>query len=275
MEDSFERDRNGFIILKRKYSELYEKVTYTTSLPVIINKIYEYDIHSANISAFRDSGKFADSMIDKLESLPKADREKAVGKMIRRNKDIYKIISKGIKHAKKMLFSANGITDGEIVSIKNDAVFIAGRTLKETTFGPYEFRLKNTYAMYIKIEGNEYYYDKRHKRIDIKGVNDTVLSDQDHKEGILIFLQKVFDYIILDQRDELRKYLISFVSEYKSKTLPHQYYKELNDSNIYRTQIEVSGFSYNMSEMGDSLLSIVNGIYNYTKIILPIIRLYM
>ena len=123
----FERDKNGFIILKRKYSELYKKTNYIVKDPVVQNRIYEYDIRSANVSMLREYGHIQSKILDNLEKMSKEEREITVGNMIRQNKDIYKIISTGIRKSREKLFRENLIQSSEVLSIKNDAVFIIGR----------------------------------------------------------------------------------------------------------------------------------------------------
>lgn len=270
-------DKEGFITLKRKYSELYKKTNYLSERPIVIDRIYEYDIRSANTSALRASGKIDESILTMLEGLNKQAREEAIGKMIRRDKArvIWPLISKGIKSAREQLFRYNQLQDDNILSIKNDAVFVIGRKLKYTKFGPFEFRAKHQYAAYMLIEKVEIYYDQKNQSLSIKGVRDEVVNHPDHQNGMIKFLIKVFRYLVMDQRDELRRYLITFVHNYKAMELPYQYYRELNGNNIYRTNIELSGFEYNLSEIGQVDLDIINPVYNYTKFILPIIRQFM
>lgn len=274
------RDNDGFIELKRKYSELYKKTNYLTERPIVIDRIYEYDIRSANTSALRASGKIDPAILEMLEGLNKQAREEAIGKMIRREKRskvnvIYPAIAKGIRNAREQLFRYNGLTDDDILSIKNDAVFVIGRKLKYTKFGPFEFRAKHQYAAYMMIEKVEMYYDRRNNTVTIKGIRDAVVDHPDHQNGMIQFLLQVFRYLVMDQRRELREYLIQFTHDYKAKQLPYQYYRELNGNNEYRTVIELSGFEYNLSEIGQVDLDIINPVYNYTKFILPIIRQFM
>jgi len=275
--DGLERDSEGFIILRRRYSELYKKTNYTSSVDRVQNRIYEYDLHSANVSALRATGKFDERMLDILENSEKQVREEAVGKMIRRDKTktIYGYISRGIQRAKEQLFRFNGIKDDEVLTIKNDAVFVIGRKLQHTTFGPYEFRLKNVYAGYIRIDKIEIYYDKKHKSITIKGVSDMVVEHPDHQSGMLCFFLQVFRYLDLDQVQDLRDYLIRFARDYKALKLPHQYYRELNSNNIYRTKIELAGFEYNLTEIGPDDMDMINPIYNYRRFVLPLIQQFM
>lgn len=273
--DEFERDKNGFVVLKRKYSELYNRTSYLTTKPMVHDHIYEYDIHAANLTMLRLSGKVDESTLNKLERMDKADREVTVGKMIKRNKEIWKIISDGIRHAKEKLFRANQIQDDEVLTIKNDAVFIIGRKLKKTTFGPIEFRMKNHYSVFQQFGKLEFYYDGKRDVLDIKGLNDQIMKEPDHQNGMLKFLRAFFKIVGREDPHEIRQFLIQFVHDYKHKKLSHCYYRELNQLNIYRTIYEISGFEYNLVIAGDSDLDMINGIYNYKRYLLPLIQFYI
>ena len=269
------RDANGFIRLKRSYSDLYKKVNYRAKIPRVINKIYEYDIRAANLTMLELSGTINSAVADRLRALPKKDREVAIGKMIAKDKSIGKTIAKGIINAKHRLFRANKIQTDEVLSIKNDAVFISGRRLAVTTVAGVEFVLKHQYAMYQFLDGLELYYDRRKHSITIKGIRDEIVEHPDHQNGILQFLQTVFDYLLFDRMSDLREYLIDFAEKYKRKELPVQYYRELNLVNSYRTVIELSGFEYNLEEISDQDLWMINPVYNYMRFVLPIIQQYM
>lgn len=269
------RDKDGFIRLKRTYSTLYRKSNYLCPLTFVQNRITEYDLKAANISALRASGKVKNATLDKLLITDKHEREVIVGKMRRRDRNFTKIIQQGITRAKERLFEENSIQDSEVLSVKNDAVFIIGRKLKRTKFGPYEFAAKNTYSLYLLIDKIEFYYDSRHKTVDIKGVSDSVVEDRDHREGMIQFFVKVFGYLVQDRRQDLRKYLIQFADDYKAKRLPVQYYRELNSTNVYRTIIELTDYGFNLISAGEDDKDIINGIYNYTKYILPIIQTFI
>lgn len=269
------RDANGFIRLKRSYSDLYKKVNYRAKTPRVINKIYEYDIRAANLTMLELSGTINSAVADRLRALPKKDREVAIGKMIAKDKSIGKTIAKGIINAKHRLFRVNKIQTDEVLSIKNDAVFISGRRLAVTTVAGVEFVLKHQYAMYQFLDGLELYYDRRKHSITIKGIRDEIVEHPDHQNGILQFLQTVFDYLLFDRTSDLREYLIDFAEKYKRKELPVQYYRELNLVNSYRTVIELSGFEYNLEEISDQDLWMINPVYNYMRFVLPIIQQYM
>lgn len=270
------RGRDGFIHLKRKYSTLFEKTNYTTELPFIINRITEYDLKAANISAMEASGKFDPKVIARLRDMPKEQREITVGLMEREDRSITKIKKRGIQHAREMLFDANKLQDIEIVSIKNDAVFVAGRRLKYTDFGSYHFIPKNVYSLFMQLDKRlEFYYDGKHKRVDVKGLGKDVPEDPDHQNGMLKFFQNVFQYLVQDRRAQLKQYLIEFVEAYKAKELPICYYKEMNSYSIYRSNLIIGTDSYYMTEASEEDLESINGIYNFTRYILPIVQTFL
>lgn len=269
------RDKKGYIVLQPTYSTLYKMTQYNTPLEYIQNTIYEYDIRAANLTMLTQKKVTDAETLAMLAEFDRNSREIAVGKMIQRNPEIYKIISKGILQARKNLFYTNRIQDYEVVSIRNDAVFIAGRRLKTTTFGEVEFRVKNRYALFHRVEGIEFLYDKRHDRTDVKGIDDKVVNHPDHQAGMMSFLSTVFRYLCYERRQDLSNYLLQFTHDYKAMTLPVVFYRELNSENVYRTKMEVAGFGYNMTIAGDSDKDIINPVYNYRRFILPLIRQYV
>lgn len=267
---------DGFFHLTHKNSVLYRKQNYRTPLPLVVNTIIEYDLKSANISALRSSGKISEKLLDKLSAMTKMEREKAVGRMIRKDKEFYRIIKNGIRNARMLLFEENGIQDNDVLSIKNDAVFIVGRKLQHTEFGSYHFVPKNTYAAYMYLDQSiELYYDSRKRSVTFKGLGTTVVEEPDHIDGMIQFFTTVMQYICNGRRDRLRKYLIEFVNQYKSKELPVQYYREFNSDNIYRTEISIQTYGFNLTTASESDKEYINGIYNYTRYILPIVRTFM
>ena len=268
------RDSKGFIRLHGNFSSLYQKTNYLADVDMLQNRIIEYDLKSANLSALRASGKIDESVLKKLELVDKHTREVRVGMMVREDKEIGRIIKRGIFHARELLFRANMLQDEDILSIKNDAVFIIGKKLKHTSFGPYQFVQKNTYSMFVRLDKLEFYYNYRQKKVDIKGLGN-VTSEEDHQNGMMCFFEQVFRYLIQGRRDDLRKYLIQFVDDYKCKRLPIQYYKELNRRSVYRTKYQIAGYGYNIKIAGDSDREIVDGIYNYNRYIIPFVQTFL
>lgn len=273
--DSIIRDKDGFVSLQPTCSTLWKRSTYLTKEPLIVQRIFEYDIRSANTSSLRQARKLRSDTLDELEQLPRHDREIRVGLMIAQDKSIGKVIKREITRAKQQLFMVNGVQDDEVLSIKNDAVFIIGRKLPTYRFGYMEFKLKNTYSSYLLLENLELYYDRLNRTVDIKGIKDAIVLDPDHQAGIIRFLVQVMEYLVMDRMDALRRFLIKFTDDYKSMQLPVQYYKELNNENVYRSSMEIAGAFFQMQVATDADKSMINGVYNFKRFVLPLIKRFI
>lgn len=268
-------DKKGFYVLRRTYSDLFRRSAYNYSKSPIIDRIIEYDIRSANTTMLRRARKVKERDLKALEALPKHQREVIVGNMIKQDKEIGKTIRKGIIQAKRMLFEANNIQSDEVQAIRNDAVFIIGRRLKATTFGSIEFVQKGVYSMYMKVEGIHFYYDKANQTVDVKGIKDEIVEEEDHQNGMVKFMSTVMGYLCMNRRDALRKYLIEFTDNYKSMKLPLCYYREFGKLNAYRSKMEISGYSFCQGYVSESDRDMIDGTYNYKRFVLPIIQQYM
>ena len=98
---------------------LYKEKNYTVDLDYLFNQyIREYDISKANINVL-----FAKRMINKetynmLYNADRMYRQVYIGKMIRSNQNVQKVLSDGIIEYKQKFFEANNINDNNIISIK-------------------------------------------------------------------------------------------------------------------------------------------------------------
>lgn len=262
------------IRLSMKFSSLYRKTNYLTPLESIVNSVYEYDMKSAGFSVIKEYGLISKTKIDKIDLLDKKERNETIGKLKIKNKELVKNEKKGILTARECFFRANGIKDEDVVSIKNDAIFIAGRKARVTEFGKYiEFSLKNSYTSYHNINGIEFYYNKREDILHIKNLSKNI--DQAHYCGICKFLKTVFKYIEYDRFEELKKYLIDFSILYKSKKLGKEYYKEFNHDSMYRYKESAGDYFLLLDDIDDSFISDLNISYNYMFIILPLLQKYL
>lgn len=268
-------DENGFIILESNYSDLFQKRTYLAPIEYCVDRITEYDIHHANTSVMRQYYTILSSeALDKLDSLGN-QRNIEFGNLLRKHpqgKEIAKKLAKGIIRAKEELFRANQIMDQDVLSIKNDAVFVIGRKLKHTKFGYIEFAAKNSYSAYLKLDKLEFYYAKADDVIAVKGLSDEIINEPDHLNGMISFLKNVFRFLIADNKVGLRRYLREFAHKYKSLELSYQYYRELNQENCYRSKYDISGYSFNYTQINDLYKPELVTTFNYKFYILPIIQ---
>ena len=227
------------------YSTLYNKHNYLLDDQkfLLSNYIREYDLSKANISVLYASKVIDEDTYNRLLVSDKMDREIEIGKMIRKDSSIQDTLSKGIIEAKKLLFEANQIQDNEVLSIKNDAVFIIGRPLYNTVFlnGLLTFNNKNNYNSYYRLGTYEYYgynindaYD-----IDIKGIGS---KRSLHEKYMIDFfkycflfltlksLKKIYCFYMAEQVNirEILDLVKGFYTDYVCLKLANGYYRPLN-----------------------------------------------
>ena len=138
---------------------IYEKTNYSAGLNYLNNTfIREYDISKANINVLFSKGIIDKRTYDYLYESERMIRQIFVGKLIKNNNGVSDVLKQGILEARKNLFEANDIKDYEVLSIKNDAVFIIGRVLNNTDFGLIKFANKNQYTAFMSFMNMELYY---------------------------------------------------------------------------------------------------------------------
>lgn len=213
------------------YSTLYNKHNYLLDDQkfLLSNYIREYDLSKANISVLYASKVIDEDTYNRLLLSDKMDREIEIGKMIRKDPSIQDTLSKGIIEAKKLLFEANQIQDNEVLSIKNDAVFIIGRPLYNTVFlnGLLTFNNKNNYNSYYRLGTYEYYgynindvYD-----IDIKGMGS---KRSLHEKYMIDFFKYCFYMAEQVNIREILDLVKGFYTDYVCLKLANGYYRPLN-----------------------------------------------
>lgn len=236
--------------------------------PIITHtSIVEWDMRSANTSILREFGLAPDKVIDKLDSLDKELREKRVGQMQAKKKGLAKEMEDGFNLIINKFIEMNGLEEDDVISIKRDAVFVRAKNPKITTIGQYcVFRPKSTYIAFLLLNGLEFYM-KQDKSFDIKGIDDKMIPL--HENGILEFIRgflEDFDY----DMEGLHRYCKDFVSAYKNRELPLEYYREFNGESVYSVILPEGSFK--LDNISEDILDQVNIKYNYENIVLPLIQ---
>lgn len=209
---------------------------YNSSYNLILNSfIREYDISKANINVLYQRNIIDKNTYDNLYNSDKFIREKTIGIMIKQNQNIYKEIQKGIIEAKRELILQNNIDLEDIVSIKNDAVFVANNKLDHTKFGLIDFKLKNTYTIFLKINRYEFYYYfnsyNKDEKLDIKGISDDKLII--HKNYFMDFLLSLFNILQLEGIIAAVNMLQNFSNNYINRLLPIEFYRKFNSESNF------------------------------------------
>jgi hypothetical protein len=242
---------------------LFTLQNYELDIPYYSGYIVEYDIRKANINALRSRGVIDDSLYNMLFNADKQFREVYVGNMIKANPDIYKEIQIGIIDAKAQFFKANNIKNEEVLSIKNDAVFVLSSRKMKTQFDLYEFANKGYYTFYFKSLKKQFFYrfDKHTNTdiIEVKGISEEKLVY--HKDFFLKFLLDVFYTIERSSIEETLSYCNQFYEQYVSKRLDIHFYRELSPDNAYRIT-RTDGRSYGISYAEPQYLDLIDINYN-------------
>lgn len=217
-------------------SQLYEKVNYISGLRFIFsNYIREYDLSKANINVLYSKGVIDKSLYDRLLVATREERQITIGLLERENKEVSKIKAKGIIEAKRMLFEANGLEDSDILSIKNDAVFVINKALKYTKFNDYiDFKLKNTFMDFMYLGGIEVYYgyDKISgtENIQTKGLGKKGWL---HKDYMIDFIIYIISELESGEITGAVSAFTDFFNDYISGKVDIGYYREFNSESMY------------------------------------------
>lgn len=243
-------------------NEVANMVNYNSPYSIIYNSfIREYDISKANINVLYESKVIDKGTYDTLYNSDKFIREKTIGLMIRKDPNIYKIIQTGIKNAKYKLILENNIDLEDIVSIKNDAVFVKDNKLEKTKFGLIDFKLKNVYTLFIKINKYEFYYYyntfNNEELLDVKGISDDKIKI--HNNYFIDFLKALFNTLQLDGIISAVNMIQGFSNAYINRQLPIEYYRKFNSESdfdlIYQKNI--------WSTISANDINIIDIRYNY------------
>jgi len=227
------------------------KSTYTNpNIEYLFNsEIIEYDMQDAGLSIIKTYGLLPKVDIQSLEGLDKDARNRQVGILQINNKFLKDSLLEKFAEMRKLFIEANDLTDHRIISVKKDAIYVIGEC-KNLKFGKVVFVKKNEYSSYIRLAANnniEIYYKDR--TLDIKGIGDITLNR--HRLYLMEFLDKIISDIEM-KNVSVKRYIVKFISDYKAMRLEDGFYLEFN----------------NMSRD-------INPIYNYEKVIVPLVQIIM
>lgn len=218
---------------------MIEKTNFTKNISFLINRnIYEYDISKANINILLHANVIDGQTYTRLYNASREERQKEVGIMILKDSNIYKIINTNIKNMRNKLMEVNDIYDDDILSAKNDALFIIDKKPRITKFDNIEFVLKNVYTSFFRIDSLEMYYfcDTANgiEKLDIKGISDNALKS--HTNYLLDFLKALFETIQINIDDAVIM-LRRFYTDYVNGNLDIGYYRNFDSSSMYTLNV--------------------------------------
>ena len=209
---------------------LYRKHNYTNKNIEIIRdvKIREYDIKSAGLNILYNKEYVDEEEYNMLMSLPKLERNVIIGKWLRDNPEVNKVMMDEFVRIRQIFFELNEIDDDEILAIKKDAIFIVDRELKNLKFENYEFTCREEFTDYIFMDKKEYYYNKYTDTLEVKGFPKEVKEfQQDY------FFKLIRNLLKLGKnKKDIFRTLIEFKTDFLDRNLPKQYYKSVA-TNLY------------------------------------------
>lgn len=248
--------------IKRKAKYLNEDIKF------INKKIYEFDIRNAGLSVIKQFYLLPIEEIEYIESLSKFESNIYVGKLRRNNKEFSNNLSNCLRDTVYNFLTINNIEDENILSIKNDAVFIISNSnpIKEQTIDNIFFKLENLFTSYYYLNKKEFYYKTDKNIIICKGISDVVLEDYNSKY-FLDWLKLIFRLMESSNKNSLLKELKSFQYKYLNRLLPIQYYCELNNDNMYLYN------GWYLKDVDEEIKDKIDIEYNYINYILPLIKI--
>lgn len=253
-------------------TKIWEKTYWSSPLPYISHVfIREYDIKKANANILYSKGLIDKETYRFICNLKKSARERYVGKLTKERKEekLGLEIIKGIREYRRLFFEANNIQEYEVLSIKNDAIFLVGKIPSVTTFGSIEFVNKETYTSYYRLDRKfniECFYNldivNDREVLEIKGINNRAYAI--HEPYMIDFLKVLFSTIETCELKEAIGLIKAFSDSYLRKELPLDYYRRFSSKYGYDTIIRDSlGNMYNITNLNESDRSIIEIGYNY------------
>lgn len=206
-------------------STLWRKHNYTNKKINIIRDIMirEYDMKMAGLNILYTKGYVDDEAFNKLKNMKnKIARDTIIGKWLRNNNEVNKVMMDEFIEIRKQLFELNDLSDDDIISIKKDAVFIVDKNIKHLKISDnYEFRIKNEFTDFMYLSDIEFYYNKYTDKLDVKGLSKEA---KEYQENYYFKLIKDLFKCGKD-KDKIFTLLIEFKYNFQNFKLDKGYYK--------------------------------------------------
>lgn len=232
----------------------------------INNQIIEYDIKSAGLSLAKEYGYLDKNIIKKLDEISKDERNRLMGIIKIKDKQLVKNENKALVEARKKFIEMNNIDNDNIISIKKDALFVS-KECYNLKSGEIQFVPKNKYTSYMVLNNIEFYYNRL--KLDIKGINDDLLKL--HNDYMLQFFKQYFQYIEMGKSNKLLDFIAGFVYRYKSRDLDIGYYREFNAMSLFKLNKQTShGTEYLIKYIDEESFNDIDIGYNFFKYLIPL-----
>lgn len=248
-------------------SDLYTKTNYIAPYDYIISSIIrEYDISKANINVLKKYNAISDELYTYLYNSNRMTRQVTIGKLMKEQPELVNILKDGICEARRAFFEYNNIQDYEVLSIKNDAVYLINKEAIVTNCDGINFALKSIYTSYYKIKNKEYYYylnrATEEELLDVKGMS----KDKQciHTGYFIEFLNTLFYSIQSDDITDSLEILNGFYNSYINLQLPIEYYRRFDGDSRFDIRSNNLFNSFKADFLPESAKDVVDISYNLT-----------
>lgn len=228
--------------------------TYLAPIPYLISHyIYEYDISKANLNIMYHQGVINKEEYDLIKTFPKQQREIYFG-LAQKDPEKDKALQEGLTIFRQKFLESNQIPETNLLSVKNDALFIVDIVPKFTVFDNIEFIRKNVYTSFYKLGKLEVYYylDSVNNKeiIDVKGISDDKLQKY-HYEFFIQLLCTIFECVQTSSAGDALILINMIIQNYINMQLPIEYYREFNTDSMYRISMP-NGLQYLFETIDDN-----------------------
>lgn len=197
--------------------------------------IVEWDMEKASLSVCERYNLLPKEEIIRMKSLPKLEREKAMGMHQRGNKEFSNQLLSGIREVRRKFLEANELDESNILSLHNDAIIFNSRKEIISNIDGINFHHDNTWDAYIRYGRVEIFYkidELGNGSLEFKNVGQDKI--QEHTFGLNRYLTKVIDYI--ENYDiNVLKYMKKFQKQYLQDKLPEYYYSAFTKIGDFKT----------------------------------------
>jgi hypothetical protein len=241
---------------------------YTTGISCLRGiPVYEYDMVSAGLSVIKEGGLLPGEVVERLETLPKKQRNVEIGLLLKEDEGLLEEHEKGISRAIARFMEANRISQAELVSIKRDAVFTT-RQAETLSVGDHTaFKEANKYSSFYNLNGVEFYYSSWEDRLDVKGLGGRVVER--HEGHFLSFLKEIIRKVEFVSYEAALVFLHRKRKEYLTLELDPECYRQVDADGLFRMEDKIGRYSLMVEAYpGDDLVDVS---FNYRKFLVPLI----
>jgi hypothetical protein len=220
---------------------------------------------NAGMSIIKSFKLLPDKTITKLEKLSKLEKSIKVGLIRKNDREFSREFGRKMKEVVHMFVEQNEINRGKIISIKNDAVFVADVNPTITKFYECEFIAKNRYTSYVNLDGKEFYYGN--DNIDVKGFGQEILDA--HNPYMISLIGGILKSAENLKSNKLLELFKTVQGEYLNMDLDIEYYREMNSDLSFKLKSE-GNMIFGVQQPFDGITEYLDISFNYHYILMMI-----